>query len=355
MLTGVSKSLISKDSSESLKGILILLITLGHNSILVRNWENGEIVSSSFIYYWLYSFHVYAFFILPFLYTSKSYEKGNLKKYATKILYPYFWIFIICLFLYNIIEGSQFNGVSNLIYSFFIGNDVLLKDVIGFNFPWFLPIMFSILLLKDFYYSSPRYLKLIIIFISISLWMLSILSVIDIRTLTNYTPFSFLKALYFFLFCLISLFLIKKYDLQIKQKKIYRYLFTLIFVIISLLLYLDTNHKIIEISKLLQLLMPISFFIFIYSIIDYIPKSKWLIPFGKYSFQIYLYHVIIYNVLLQLVLNILKTPNKFIGIIVYLLTLVISLMLAIITTKYRIINNILYPKSFGFSKKINKL
>lgn len=299
MLSGVSKSLIFRDSSETFKGILILLILLGHNSILVRNWVNGEIVSSNYIYTWLYSFHVYSFFILPFLYNSNSYKKGNLKKYATKILYPYFWIFIICLLIYNVSGETHSNSISYIIYSFFIGNDMLLKDVIGFNFPWFLPIMFSILLLKDFYYSSTKSIKLIIIFISMLLWILSIFSFVEINTLTNYTPFSFLKALCFFLFCLVSLFLIKRYNIQTeKVKKIYRFLFAFIFVLLSIILYLNTNYKIIAISRLLRFLMPISFFVFIYSIIEYIPKSKWLINLGKYSLQIYLYHVIIYNILL---------------------------------------------------------
>lgn len=51
---------LDKNISNTLKGILIILIVIGHNSILTKNIDG--------LFSYLYSFHVMLFFILPWFY-----------------------------------------------------------------------------------------------------------------------------------------------------------------------------------------------------------------------------------------------------------------------------------------------
>lgn len=56
--------ILSKDTTTAMKGLLILLIVIGHNHEIAP--EN------SFLMSWLYSFHVLIFFILPFFYIKEK-------------------------------------------------------------------------------------------------------------------------------------------------------------------------------------------------------------------------------------------------------------------------------------------
>lgn len=61
-------SLISRDESTAIKGLLMLLIVFGRTGMLTTDFATG---SRTFFWNWLYSFHVYVFLILPFIYGYK--------------------------------------------------------------------------------------------------------------------------------------------------------------------------------------------------------------------------------------------------------------------------------------------
>ena len=58
-------SLISRDASTAIKGLLMLLIVFGHTGWITTDFATGN---RTFFWHWLYSFHVYIFLILPFIY-----------------------------------------------------------------------------------------------------------------------------------------------------------------------------------------------------------------------------------------------------------------------------------------------
>lgn len=76
----MNTSLLKRDLSVGWKGILILLIVLGHNSILCK----PSIEADHFYIWrtWLYTFHVWAFFVLPFLYGCKELNLVDIVKHA---------------------------------------------------------------------------------------------------------------------------------------------------------------------------------------------------------------------------------------------------------------------------------
>lgn len=86
----LERVIVSREESNAIKGLLILLIALGHNSILSFAWDGCEPVEAYFHRNWLYQFHVYVFFMLPFIYNEQPYRKGNLRKYAVRMLWLIF-------------------------------------------------------------------------------------------------------------------------------------------------------------------------------------------------------------------------------------------------------------------------
>ena len=66
---------LTRDESNIIKGILILLIVLGHNHFLM----DGEYVR---LQIQLYKFHVIEFFILPFFYKMTLLEDGHISQHT---------------------------------------------------------------------------------------------------------------------------------------------------------------------------------------------------------------------------------------------------------------------------------
>lgn len=62
------QSLIAREASTAIKGLLMLLVVFGHTSLLTTDYSTGD---KTFLWKWLYTFHVYIFFILPFIYGYK--------------------------------------------------------------------------------------------------------------------------------------------------------------------------------------------------------------------------------------------------------------------------------------------
>ena len=143
-----STSLISINESTALKGLLIFLIVLGHNMIFTYCVlpYNGMA--------YLYSFHIQAFFILPFLYDSKILNVKRIKDYFFRLYWPFIIISIIlyiCRIIYN--KPVEYNIVE-LIQMWFTGNPQLIKQLCGIQILWFMPVMCSLCIIKDLYYQS---------------------------------------------------------------------------------------------------------------------------------------------------------------------------------------------------------
>ncbi len=77
-----------------------------------------------------------------------------MRKNTIRLLYPYLWVTLLCLILNVSLSGQDFKGWAHFSWAMISGSDILLDEVIGFSFPWFLPTMFSLLILKDVYYSA---------------------------------------------------------------------------------------------------------------------------------------------------------------------------------------------------------
>lgn len=333
-------SFLDRNYSSGWKGILILLIVLGHNSLLCKS----SIDTDQFYIWrsWLYSFHVWAFFVLPFLYGCKKMNLVDIVKHAkhsfVKLLVPYLWISILCVSI-MLVMGGQFL-FPKIVLSFWVGSPWMTSTYMGFFFLWFLPTMLMVVIVRDIYFNVSRLVKVLIVLIAFCFWLLESL---DISLgYWNYIPFNFVGSMKYILVGICARGLIEASFHYKYIGKIMVSIFVLASMVFGYLEYHELNQIYSLFSQVIKILIPISFAYIIVSC------QKWgrfhvLRFLGKYSLQIYLFHVIIYNVLLRITLCFLN-PSILLGVSLLILTIVFSLMVAIVINHYPRIMNVLFPR-----------
>lgn len=348
-------SLIFRDASIAIKGLLMLLIVFGHTGMLTTDFDTG---SRTFFWHWLYTFHVYVFLILPFIYgyTRKSVVTeitkadkirfidiqsvvNDLKHNLVKIGVPYFWFFLFSAIIFVTVGGGQFN-LKGMLYAFFFGNEPLIDKYIGFNFVWFMPAMLALMTLKSIWYNSKLIVRKAIVFVSVALWALAITKVVTQYTIGMWVPFAISQAFYFIILGLTARWLIKK---QFRAKWQMPIVILLIGVCTVLVYYCNKlSGPNLNVYTAVCLFMPILAFLFLYGIRTLLSKIKILRFIGMYSLQIYLVHVYVLNTLSMLFLHFTQQSVS-LGIVIYLLAVAISIGLAVVMVKVPFINKVLFP------------
>lgn len=351
-------SLISKDASTAIKGLLMLLIVFGHTGWVTTDFATGN---RTFFWHWLYTFHVYVFLILPFIYGYKRRTANHeglsigggqlvdihaviddLKHNLIRIGVPYCWFFLFSAIIFVTVGGGQID-FKGMLYAFFFGNEPLMDKYIGFNFMWFLPAMLALTTLKSVYYNSNKKVKVVIVGISIILWALSLFKVVTRYTIGNYVPFSISQAFYFIILGLVARSIVEK---QWPAKYVMPVIVLLTGVLVYLLymLYYQIDiHTIISLHTVIRLFMPILMFLFLYYIQNILVKSKVLTFIGTWSLQIYLVHVYVINSFVVLFAHFWQ-PSVELGTVIYVLALVISSGLALLMVKVPFVNKLIFPK-----------
>lgn len=337
-------SLLTRDESSAIKGLLMLLIVLGHSGMLTTIFATGE---RTFFWHWLYSFHVYVFLILPFIYgyhrldeVDKRSVVKDLKHNLIKIGVPYCWFFVFSAIIFVTI-GDGTLDLGGMFYAFVYGNEPLMDKYIGFNFMWFLPSMLALMTLKSVWYNSKPIVKVLIFSVSIILWVLAITKVVSRFSIGMYVPFSISQAFYFILLGLLARWLTEKqFSIQ------WQVPVTLLLIgMCTVLLYYRKNlvSSMLDVYTILWLVMPVLVYMLLYSVRNWLGKSKVLKFIGMYSLQIYLVHVYVINALSVLFLHFTK-ESVGLGVVIYVLTLLISIGLALVMVKVPLLNKVLFPK-----------
>ena len=296
--TGGGISSITRDTSEIMKGILILLIILGHNTILINN------ISGLFDY--LYSFHVLTFFILPWFYTTKFSWNSTIRR-STKLWFWYLAFFVVQVVFYNLLFDTTFS-FSETIKAFFLGGHTLLKGVTGYMYLWFMPAFFFSMLVRDLYTIANKPSRIAMIIASIG-----IVAFFAFHSYTNYI--AIIQGVFFAALGIVAS------QLTLPTKNSHRALVVLLFVVCSVLMFIDATKGFVHPFT------PFVAFFAIWSIIEWLKKyMNWLQSLGKLSMFIYLTHPLIFQFLLRVV------PNNYsqvtYGIIILLLTILISVIVS---------------------------
>ena len=334
-------SIISRKESASIKGFAILLIILGH---IGREFSSLQ--------YWLYSYHLILFFMLPFLYGKRSVSPIKIFNTVLRMYIPYLWCLILCASIAIVIGYTSIHTPIEYAKAFINGSQVLLKNTYGFNFPWFMPAFFFLslfLFIKD---SHKKWTKPLIVLIL--LYGLFIIYYLAATSPSNVYRLSCISrgAAYFFIGYITSLFIFQnKTRLHIPS---YRYSILFIFIVSIIGQALLQKYYLIlseEISPfytpiyfITEITTPFSALCLLFSFREKLAKQKFLISIGNLSFEIYCFHVIILNCLWKVIdiLGIVSTPITTLAI--FITTCIISVSFAAGLRKIEPLHRILFPK-----------
>ncbi len=282
-----------------MKGLLILLIIFGHNTVLTNN------ISGLFDY--LYSFHVLVFFILPWFYITKFSWNSTIKR-SVKLWFWYFAFFVVQVVFYNLLFNTTFS-LLEAIKAFFLGGHTLLKGVTGYMYLWFMPTFFFAMLLRDAYLVAHKPSRTAMIVASIG-----ILVFFAFHTYTNYI--AIIQGVFFAALGIVAS------QFSLPKKNSYRCIIVAIFTVCSILMFVDT------VKGFIQPFMPFVAFFAIWSIVEFGKRYlDWLKSLGKLSLFVYLTHPLVFQLLLRVVPNENLSQLGY-GFMTFLLTTIVSIIVA---------------------------
>ncbi|WP_418213331.1 acyltransferase family protein [Bacteroides difficilis] len=313
----VQYTYLNKNRSNAIKGLLIIIIVLGHNHILAP----GTTVHGMRDY--LYQFHVQAFFILPFFY-QKKFEVSwkHICDVLVRNWVPYFWVCLLCYVTLSF-TNHHFNFSWGYVMAFINGTQSPLKHYFGFVFPWFLPTYCSLYILF-LLASKYRWFYWVLLVLSLFTWTMTWA---DYYVLKTTIPFGIGLALGFFAYGVIT-FHLNKYSYTIK------YVGLLIFIFLTVGYWVDMSIPYTE------HMFPISFFLSVLCIAPCL-NCKWLCLLGENSLGIYMFHVFFVN------LYCLIFPENLVnGLISFVVSLIISLVITLIINRYDITKHLCFPRSW---------
>ncbi len=292
-------SSIPRDTSEIMKGILILLIILGHNTVLINN------ISGLFDY--LYSFHVLVFFILPWFYITKFSWNSTIKR-SVKLWFWYFVFFVVQVVFYNLLFDTTFS-LPGAVKAFFLGGHTLLKGVTGYMYLWFMPTFFFAMLVRDAYLVANKPSRIAMIVASIG-----VLVFFAFHAYTNYI--AIIQGVFFAALGIVAS------QFSLPKRKAYKCIMVAIFIACSVLMFVDTAKGFI------QPFMPFIAFFAIWSMVEFGKRYLgWLKCLGQLSLFIYLTHPLVFQLLLRVVLNGGLSQLGY-GFITFILTTIVSVIVA---------------------------
>ena len=313
---------LDKKTSETIKGILIVLIVFGHNHILCPNSEEHGLME------YLYLFHIAGFFILPFFYDIPIDVSWTcIKNKIIRTWVPYFWICILCWICYSLIR-HDFSLHIGIVKDFLYGTQTPIRHSFGFVFPWFLPTFcsFSIMLL---FARKYRWLYLLLLFIAIILWGVSWMEFFELK---NKVPFGLVLAVSYFGSGVLAFELNKRFNSA-------KYFAVCVFVLLSICYW---NN--IDVGYLYQL-FPVVFFLSLLSLVPYLDFS-FLRLLGVNSLGIYLFHMFFVNITYLLLPHTISM-----GVIGFFVSLLCPLVMNIFISRVQILRVLLYPRNIEELKK----
>ena len=345
---------LNRNESNAIKGLLIFLIVLGHNAVFTKS------IPSSFEY--LYTFHVQTFFILPFLYGTKSKSLiDSFSKNFVRLYYPFLLFFTLLSILWLFAQGriADANSVSDLDLSYsgkvlyfisaiFTGNYFLIDYFSGFQFLWFLPVMFSMNILRETL-EERKYVQRIILIIGIASYIMFFVFMykkpyaddVNFR-LMLFSPFAILQGCgaYFMGKMCVDIMRNKHNKVTIPLLSILFIIASIIYIVIACSGFL-TN----EILWFLRFIMPFLFINFLYSIKERLAVSKILKNLGIYSFPIYIIHPVLCTVVFMICQR-LSCVSVVSSLVVQAVVVIVSYYTSILLFKITPLRKRIFPRSW---------
>ena len=333
---------ISRSESNAIKGILIILIILGH--------FQPYIMIPKYVRAYIYAFHVNCFFILPLLYPIKQLSYGRVKNYFARLMVPYINIFILffcCSFVWRITHPllSEQNVMYILggTYSFVVGGFYPLLHNIGIRYIWFMPLMFSFSIIKDYYFINAskrmKYAILVIGFVSYCvLWVcLKGPYCSELRETVMYiSPLSIWQAVGALFMGVITIFVL--------QRQLCNVTYLISFVILFVLFGITPDDSLFLLA--LKFIIPIVAFAVLYYNRSLLSLSSLLRKFGERSFEIYIVQTPICVVMYTLLPKLIPNDSIIVRLLSFVLVLTICYYMAKIMSNIKIVKRFFFPRTW---------
>lgn len=312
---------------------------LGHNLIF------GELCPTT--WNWLYSFHVAIFFILPFFYPQHVLSWERVKKLFVRLLWPYMWAFILLTIVYYLFQKygilqkeapAYWNGPSviDFVRTLITGNFWGLSPYCGFYYLWFLPVMFSMSILSDIFYTlkQSRVPLLILGFICfVFFWVFMYSGPFPTSTkytIMNWIPFAVLQG--------CGMLFLGLFGRSVLQKGI-SYWYVIAFLLIAICYFIYGGVDMVR--YFIWAINPLIAFGTILYIKKRIANVPWIVKIGEMSLPIYILHQPIGFALCQLCKTI---AGGWIALVIsYISTLIITILFVYLLKKMNI-HNFLFPR-----------
>jgi fucose 4-O-acetylase-like acetyltransferase len=291
---------IDRSSSNIIKGILICLIVMGHNYVLSATLPG--------LFDYLYTFHLFIFFILPFFYLQPSVTYNKTLKRTKKLLIYYLVAFTLLVSFHHFNNDLTFS-FSKTLLAFLKGGHKAVCSVTGFQYLWFLPAFIVAMLVYDLYQIASHRWKIAFCAVAVLVFLFFVRF--------PYRPhWALIQGIYFASVGLLSVIL---YNL-VKDKINFRVIL-IVFIVLSALFFVPL------IGKVVAPIMPFVAFVFLWELVKaHKDKLYCFESLGKNSLLIYLLHPTIYQILVRIIP---VKPMLPVGLIVLVLaTIMLSALLA---------------------------
>ncbi|HJV74487.1 MAG TPA: acyltransferase family protein [Noviherbaspirillum sp.] len=328
-------------NSDLVKGILIALVIIDHNDFsheLFPQFLNG------------FSFHVLAFLALPFVRSTPPLSLLTLQKHFYRLYYPFLVVAVTTGIVFCVHSGHSFAdealALSQALYS---GNADSLKRATNMGLLWFLPSLFSLMVIKGVLEAAPMVLRQTLlagIFI-----VHFVIGIIALRA-QDYLPLGLLPALY-----VVPL----VYTVAIVHLRVLcplRRELALLAVIILFILVKYAQIKMdlfqeIGFSQVADYRSPTALFVndlegifgtLLVFQLGRFSLFRWIETVGKHSLPIYLFHAFIGRILYVAVASqALITSPLLCFIVTAMLTLILSTKLAQLLMRIQFLRQLLFP------------
>lgn len=342
-------SFLNTNESAAIKGLLIILIVIGHNTFFTSMTEPIQLMG------YLYCFHIQCFFIIPFLYGSKPLSFRRCSNYFMRLYWPYIIISILLYIGFYVIYEKNIFCISDLLNVLFWGQSKMLSRYCGIQILWFMPAMFSLMIIKDIYYSSHYIVKLILLLISAFFLVISLLSqdwghyyTVFNNLFPKGLPMALDAAMPFLIWGVICRKIIEFLSSNYVKVRI----ILCLWVILTILYFLDIIiwERNIWILSSIMSIFPILFVIILYKAKRKLCKLKFLQKFGIGSFQIYIMHPFIGYLLIFILIDFEQYALQYkIGIVLVstLMMLLSGYLFSIFASKSPFIKRYIFPRSFS--------
>lgn len=328
-------------NSDLVKGILIALVIIDHNDFsreLFPQFLNG------------FSFHVLAFLALPFIRSTPPLSLSTLQKHFYRLYYPFLVIAVTTGVVFWVHSGRGFAdealALSQALYS---GNADSLKRATNMGLLWFLPSLFSLMVIKGVLEAVPvAFRQTLMASIFIAHFVIGIIAL----RVQDYLPLGVLPALYVVplvytvaiihlralcplrrelaLLSVISLFILVKYA-QVKMDLFQEIGFSRVADYTS-----PTALVVNDLEGILGTLLVFQ--------LGRFSLFRWIEIIGRNSLPIYLFHAFIGRILYVAITSQPVTTDPLLSfILTSMLTLILSTMLAQLVMRVQFLRQLLFP------------